>query len=154
MPVVGGMRKHLAKGNAKALGALGRALGDSHNSVRHGTCVLNCLESPKRDFAVAELALGDTHKPGAILPSLKPFSLERFLLLRETAFGDTHKVKTGVRLGKMSFRLVVVPKRASISFGLVTTTIGAANLGVVIGGASAFIGHAACGGIQSRVFVE
>ena len=28
------------------------------------------------------------------------------------AFGDTHKVKTGVRLGKMSFRLVVVPKRA------------------------------------------
>ena len=27
------------------------------------------------------------------------------------AFGDTHKVKTGVRLGKMSFRLVVVPKR-------------------------------------------
>ena len=29
------------------------------------------------------------------------------------AFGDTHKVKTGVRLGKMSFRLVVVPKRAS-----------------------------------------
>ena len=26
-------------------------------------------------------------------------------------FGDTHKVKTGVRLGKMSFRLVVVPKR-------------------------------------------
>ena len=42
----------------------------------------------------------------------------------------------------------------AISFGLVTTTIGAANLGVVIGGASAFIGHAACGGIQSRVFVE
>ena len=29
------------------------------------------------------------------------------------AFGGTHKVKTGVRLGKMSFRLVVVPKRAS-----------------------------------------
>ena len=28
-------------------------------------------------------ALGDTHKPGAILPSLKPFSLERFLLLRQ-----------------------------------------------------------------------
>ena len=27
------------------------------------------------------------------------------------AFGDTHKVKTGVRLGKMSFRLVVVSKR-------------------------------------------
>ena len=27
------------------------------------------------------------------------------------AFGDTHKVKSGVRLGKMSFRLVVVPKR-------------------------------------------
>ena len=28
-------------------------------------------------------ALGDPHKPGAILPSLKPFSLERFLLLRQ-----------------------------------------------------------------------
>ena len=28
-------------------------------------------------------ALGDTHKPGAILPNLKPFSLERFLLLRQ-----------------------------------------------------------------------
>ena len=28
-------------------------------------------------------ALGDTHKPGAILASLKPFSLERFLLLRQ-----------------------------------------------------------------------
>ena len=29
------------------------------------------------------VALGDTHKPGAILPSLTPFSLERFLLLRQ-----------------------------------------------------------------------
>ena len=28
------------------------AVGDNHNSVRHGTCILNCLESPKRDFAV------------------------------------------------------------------------------------------------------
>jgi len=34
------------------------------------------------------------------------------------AFGDTHKVKTGVRLGKMSFRLVVVPKRACETVGL------------------------------------
>ena len=33
------------------------------------------------------------------------------------AFGDTHKVKTGVRLGKMSFRLVVVPKRADSQAG-------------------------------------
>ena len=37
MPVVGGMRKHLAKGNAKALGALGRALGlESFAGVRLG----------------------------------------------------------------------------------------------------------------------
>ena len=28
-----------------------KTVGDNHNSVRHGTCVLNCLESPKRDFA-------------------------------------------------------------------------------------------------------
>ena len=28
-------------------------------------------------------ALGDTHKPGAILPSLTPFTMERFLLLRQ-----------------------------------------------------------------------
>ena len=33
--------------------------------------------------AADEVALGDTHKPGAILLSLKPFSLERFLLLRQ-----------------------------------------------------------------------
>ena len=30
----------------------GGTVGDNRNSVRHGTCVLNCLESPKRDFAV------------------------------------------------------------------------------------------------------
>ena len=28
-----------------------------------------------------------------------------------TAFGDTHKVKIGVKMGKKSFRWVVVPKR-------------------------------------------
>jgi len=28
-------------------------------------------------------ALGDTHKPEAISPSLMPFTLERFLLLRQ-----------------------------------------------------------------------
>ena len=37
-----------------------KELGDTHNSVRHGTCVLNCLESPKRDFAVAQ-SKGDKH---------------------------------------------------------------------------------------------
>ena len=35
-------------------------------------------------YAVFEaLALGDTQKPEAILPSLTPFTTERFLLLRQ-----------------------------------------------------------------------
>ena len=33
------------------------------------------------EWSTWAIALGDTHKPEAILPSLKPFSLERFLLL-------------------------------------------------------------------------
>ena len=41
------------------------------------------LRSSWQVIAFCWAALGDTHKPGAILSSLKPFSLERFLLLRQ-----------------------------------------------------------------------
>ena len=51
---------------------------------------------------------GDTHKPGAILASLKSFSLERFLLLRQIVGSASFEVEVvdedgksfaGVRLG-------------------------------------------------------
>ena len=41
------------------------------------------LQTAARKWEALGEALGDTHKPGAILPSLKPFSLERFFLLRQ-----------------------------------------------------------------------
>ena len=49
-------------------------VGDNHAA---GYKIITCF-----DFIGYRKHLG-THKPGAILPSLKPFSLERFLLLRQ-----------------------------------------------------------------------
>ena len=57
----------------------GKAFGDTHKVKRQ----VSQLIGEHLGKALGGEALGDTHKPEAISPSLMPFTLERFLLLRQ-----------------------------------------------------------------------
>ena len=72
---------HLAAGNNQGKSTLVNALQFLYINDLGNMKFPNSDEETTRHYF--EKALGDTYKPGAILPSLKPFSLERFLLLRQ-----------------------------------------------------------------------
>ena len=57
----------------------GKAFGDTHKVKRQ----VSQLIGEHLGKALGGEALGDTHKPEAISPSLMPFTLEHFLLLRQ-----------------------------------------------------------------------